>query len=100
MSIICWFLQESSSGVTRDLWAGIKSFEVEDPDVLSIDSLVHKKKVKEGAYAYIVDYTMGKSMIESDEDCRLAALPERMYETPYAFATQQDSTLIRPLRQR
>lgn len=79
----------SKDPIYRQIWAGIKRFEKEDPDVLHPNHSVQVARVKAGEYAYLNDASSMNTEILTD--CSLALVDEEFLPLHFAVGLRQNS---------
>ncbi|ESP00140.1 hypothetical protein LOTGIDRAFT_173446 [Lottia gigantea] len=91
-SIWVSLVKDSNLTVFKDLWNGLKEFNHSDPDVFSLDQLLHKRKVENEDYGFIADKTTAEAWVW--ENCGLTYLKELFLPMNYAFALQDNSPYL------
>ncbi|XP_005107292.2 glutamate receptor ionotropic, delta-1 [Aplysia californica] len=76
----------------RKLGDGLKKFKAIDPEVVSLDSEVHRRKINRGQYAYISD--MVPMEIWVAEDCDLRFLKETVMPLPFVVGLHNNSVYV------
>ncbi|KAK7471509.1 hypothetical protein BaRGS_00035848, partial [Batillaria attramentaria] len=88
------FLQRSNETILRDVWAGMKRFEAEDPDVFSENITKLAEKVVSEDFVLFQSEVFAMSLF--GDECDVAVVPVGIKASMVSIAFPKGSSLVRP----
>ncbi|XP_046572340.1 glutamate receptor U1-like [Haliotis rubra] len=79
----------SKAPIHKQFWQGVVSLNKSDPDVLHASELVHKKKVMEGKYVFVVESDILETWVQ--DDCSLKLIPGVAFPMRYSLGLPLNS---------